>query len=188
MNIEVSLDGEVVDVLNNHVLDPANPDDLLTRINEGSRLVVAYDPLFEKGLPSPVTNAVLDNPTSGTSSVFVTRCALVGSCRSSLLVGGSRSTSVLTVCSGTTSRTAGRIRNSSRRTGSRLLGSWSHALLVAQRPVYSLLPSLEEPEWKRLKVGCLRRAPAHRGREEVGKGGGHPALGGGRARPEFFNW
>lgn len=59
VNLEVSLDGDVVDVLNNLILDPASPDDLFTRINDGSRILVAFDPLFEKGLPSPVTNAAL---------------------------------------------------------------------------------------------------------------------------------
>jgi hypothetical protein len=59
VNLELSYDGEVVESLDNLVMDDTSPNYLFTRINEGSRLVTAIDPLFEKELPAAVASAPL---------------------------------------------------------------------------------------------------------------------------------
>jgi hypothetical protein len=55
VNVETSLDGEVIDRLKNLVMDETSPNYLFDVINQQSRLIVAYDPLFETGLPTPIT-------------------------------------------------------------------------------------------------------------------------------------
>src|SRR4051812_11759686 len=52
VNLEVSLSGQVVEPLQNLVMAPEAPNDLFTAVNERSNLLVAFDPLFGKGLPS----------------------------------------------------------------------------------------------------------------------------------------
>lgn len=59
VNLELSLDGEVVETLANLVMDETNPNYLFDQINARSRLVVAYDPLFEKGLPAAQARTAL---------------------------------------------------------------------------------------------------------------------------------
>lgn len=59
VNLELSLDGEVVETLANLVMDAGNPNYLFDQINVRSRLVVAYDPLFEKGLPAAQARTAL---------------------------------------------------------------------------------------------------------------------------------
>jgi hypothetical protein len=51
VDIELALDGQVIETLSNLVMDSDSPDYLFDRINQGSKLVVATDPLFGKGLP-----------------------------------------------------------------------------------------------------------------------------------------
>jgi hypothetical protein len=51
VNLDVLLDGEVIESFNNLVMDEASPHYFFDRINEGSRVAVAVDPLFEAGLP-----------------------------------------------------------------------------------------------------------------------------------------
>lgn len=51
VSIDVLLDGEVQETLGNLVMDETSPNYLFDRINGQSRLIVAYDPLFAKGLP-----------------------------------------------------------------------------------------------------------------------------------------
>jgi hypothetical protein len=59
VNLRVLLDGEVVDVLDNLVMDPTSPNDLFTRINAQSRLVTATDPAFDTDLPKPIDQTSL---------------------------------------------------------------------------------------------------------------------------------
>lgn len=51
VNLDLFLNGELVEPLANLVMDETSPNYLFDNINRRSRLVVAYDPLFEKGLP-----------------------------------------------------------------------------------------------------------------------------------------
>jgi len=51
VNLDILLNGERVESLNNLIMDPTKPNYLFNQINMQSRLVVAYDPLFEKALP-----------------------------------------------------------------------------------------------------------------------------------------
>jgi hypothetical protein len=59
INVETSLGGVVVDRLKNLVMDETSPNYFFDVINESSRLVVAYDPLFETGLPSAIARTAL---------------------------------------------------------------------------------------------------------------------------------
>ena len=59
VNLDILLDGERVESLSNLVMDESNPNYLFGQINAQSRLVVAYDPLFEKGLPQALPKAPL---------------------------------------------------------------------------------------------------------------------------------
>jgi hypothetical protein len=61
VNLVTSLDGAVVDRLSNLVMDEESPSYFFDQINEGSRLVVAYDPLFEKGLPDAITETAFED-------------------------------------------------------------------------------------------------------------------------------
>lgn len=70
VNLQILLDGEVVDNLHNLVVDAADPNDLLAAINERSRLIVAVDPLFEKGLPAP--SAAVPLAAGGTRAAVAT--------------------------------------------------------------------------------------------------------------------
>ena len=53
-NLELALAGQVIETFNNLVMDEASPNYFFDRINKGSRVVTAIDPLFEAGLPEPV--------------------------------------------------------------------------------------------------------------------------------------
>jgi hypothetical protein len=59
VNLEVSLNGTVVETLQNLVMDPEDPNDLFTQVNERSNLLVAFDPVFGKGLPSAMSRTAL---------------------------------------------------------------------------------------------------------------------------------
>jgi hypothetical protein len=52
VNIDIYLSGVVVESFNGLVMDEESPNYLFDRINQGSRLVVAYDAGFEVGLPA----------------------------------------------------------------------------------------------------------------------------------------
>jgi hypothetical protein len=69
VNLEISLDGQVIETLNNLVLDEDSPDYLFDRINGRSRVVVAYDPHFAKALPSAL--AKTDLADSDARAAFV---------------------------------------------------------------------------------------------------------------------
>jgi len=58
-NLELLLDGNVVETLANLVMDEINPNYLFAQVNAQSRLVVAYDPLFEKELPATLARTAL---------------------------------------------------------------------------------------------------------------------------------
>jgi hypothetical protein len=61
VNLVTWLDGTVVDRLENLVMDEDSPSYFFDRVNEGSRIVVAYDPLFEKGLPDPIAETAFED-------------------------------------------------------------------------------------------------------------------------------
>ena len=61
VNLEVTLDGEVVDTLQNLVMDVESPNYLFDRVNGGSRVVVAVDPEFEAGLPDAIARTDLED-------------------------------------------------------------------------------------------------------------------------------
>lgn len=54
VNMDVSLNGTVVESHQNLVMDEESPSYFFDVINERSRVVVAFDPLFEKGLPNTI--------------------------------------------------------------------------------------------------------------------------------------
>ena len=51
VNLEVKLDGQVVETFNGLVTDDDSPDYFFDRVNNQSRAIIAVDPLFDKGLP-----------------------------------------------------------------------------------------------------------------------------------------
>lgn len=59
VNLEVTYNGEVVENHDNLVTDESSPDYFFDRINSRSRLLVAIDPLFEKGLPKEIDRTPL---------------------------------------------------------------------------------------------------------------------------------
>lgn len=59
VNLEVLLNGVVVETFKNLVMDETSPDYLFDRINAQSRLLVAVDPLFQKALPSALEKTAL---------------------------------------------------------------------------------------------------------------------------------
>lgn len=70
VNLETSLNGAVVDRLDNLVMDETSANYFFAAINERSRVLVAYDPLFETGLPSALTRTPLAD--SGERKAFAT--------------------------------------------------------------------------------------------------------------------
>jgi hypothetical protein len=68
VNLDVSLDGMPVDSIGNLVMDPFSPNYFFDRVNQQSRVLVAYDPLFEKGLPESVPKTAL--PDSDARAAF----------------------------------------------------------------------------------------------------------------------
>ena len=59
VNLDVSLDGVPLDTIGNLVMDPFSPNYFFDRVNDESRVLVAFDPLFEKGLPEAVPKTAL---------------------------------------------------------------------------------------------------------------------------------
>src|SRR3954453_12499026 len=59
VTLEVSYDGAVIEKLDNLVMDPTSPDDLFVKVNALSRVLVAIDPLFGKGLPAAITKGAV---------------------------------------------------------------------------------------------------------------------------------
>ncbi|MDB6062024.1 MAG: hypothetical protein JWM78_2127 [Verrucomicrobiaceae bacterium] len=54
VNLEILINGQTVEVLNNLVLNEDSPDYFFDRINNGSRILIAIDPLFQKALPATI--------------------------------------------------------------------------------------------------------------------------------------
>ena len=54
VDLEVRLGDEVVERIENVVADPDSPNDLFTKVNGQSRLVVAVDPVFGTDLPGTI--------------------------------------------------------------------------------------------------------------------------------------
>lgn len=54
VNVETSMGGVAIDRLDNLVMDEESPSYFFDAINERSRVLIAFDPLFEKGLPDAI--------------------------------------------------------------------------------------------------------------------------------------
>ena len=59
VDLEVLLDDEVVERIDNLVADPDSPNDLFTKVNATSRLIVAIDPVFATTLPGTIARTAL---------------------------------------------------------------------------------------------------------------------------------
>lgn len=59
VNLEVLLDGESIETLANLVMDEASPNYFFAQVNARSRVLVAIDPRFEKGLPVTTARTAL---------------------------------------------------------------------------------------------------------------------------------
>ena len=59
VNIDVSLNGSVVESHKNLVMDEESPSYFFDVVNERSRVLVAFDPQFEKGLPNAIAQTTL---------------------------------------------------------------------------------------------------------------------------------
>jgi len=70
VNLEISVEGEVVETIENLVMDASSDHYLFDRINASSRILVAVDPRMETALPSVLGSTVLD--TSGARAAFAT--------------------------------------------------------------------------------------------------------------------
>ena len=64
VNVETRLDGKTIETFNNLVMDETSPDYLFDRINSGSRVLVALDPLFQTALPASVARAAFADSDS----------------------------------------------------------------------------------------------------------------------------
>lgn len=64
VNLEVLFEGTVVETFNNLVSDEDSPNYFFDCINSQSRLLVAIDPVFQKGLPQAMPSAELDEADS----------------------------------------------------------------------------------------------------------------------------
>jgi hypothetical protein len=60
INLDVTIDGTPVESHQNLVMDEESPSYFFDVINERSRVLVAYDPLFEKSLPSTIGTTAFD--------------------------------------------------------------------------------------------------------------------------------
>jgi hypothetical protein len=70
VNLETSIDGTVVDRLQNLVMDELSPNYFFDAINERSRVLVAFDPLFLTALPKPIARTPLAD--AGERAAFAT--------------------------------------------------------------------------------------------------------------------
>lgn len=68
VNLEILQAGQVIEVFNSLVMDPYSPDYLFDRINAESQTVVAIDPLFEAGLPTPLARTPLSEAEAAPAS------------------------------------------------------------------------------------------------------------------------
>lgn len=59
VKFETLLDGQTIESLNGLVMDEESPDYLFDRINRQSRVLVAFDPLFQKTLPAAIAKTAL---------------------------------------------------------------------------------------------------------------------------------
>ena len=80
VDIELALDGQVIETLSNLVMDSDSPDYLFDRINQGSKLVVATDPLFGTALPVALARLTLTSlgPWQDTGVALVAAAAVAG--------------------------------------------------------------------------------------------------------------
>lgn len=60
VNLDIALDGEVVETLSNLVMDDSSPSYLFDQINFQSRLIVAYDAKFGKQLPANMAKTLFE--------------------------------------------------------------------------------------------------------------------------------
>ncbi len=80
VNLQILLNGDVVETLNNLVMDESSPSYLFDQINIQSRLVVAYDPAFGLDLPgaTPKTPLVNDVAKAATGALKVGNTDVIG--------------------------------------------------------------------------------------------------------------
>jgi hypothetical protein len=71
-NLEISLGGQVIETFNNLVMDERSPNYFFDRVNDGSAVVVAVDPLFEAELPSAFSEQTLAEEEARAASVLLT--------------------------------------------------------------------------------------------------------------------
>lgn len=64
INFETLLDGQSIETLNSLVMDEESPNYLFDRINRQSKVLVAFDPLFQKGLPATIAKIALTDVES----------------------------------------------------------------------------------------------------------------------------
>ncbi len=64
VNFETLLDGQTIESLNSLVMNETSPDYLFDRINGQSKVLVAFDPLFQKALPATIPKTALTDVES----------------------------------------------------------------------------------------------------------------------------
>ena len=75
VNLEIAVDGEVVETIGNLVMDVSSEHYLFDRVNAQSRVVVAVDPLMEQALPAVVGATALDTSGARASTAVLKRGA-----------------------------------------------------------------------------------------------------------------
>jgi hypothetical protein len=71
INLQVLLDGKEIEPINNLGLDELSPDYFFDKINRQSRVLVAYDPLFAKGLPADLPKTALTDADARAAFVLL---------------------------------------------------------------------------------------------------------------------
>jgi hypothetical protein len=64
VNVETFLDGVSIETFNNLVMDETDPNYFFDRINTASRVLVAFDPLFQTALPATLARTALADSDS----------------------------------------------------------------------------------------------------------------------------
>jgi hypothetical protein len=75
INLDVRLDGQVIETFKGLVTDEESPDYFFDRINRDSRTIIAVDPLFEKGLPLTISVTDLSDSDARAASAMLKAAA-----------------------------------------------------------------------------------------------------------------
>ena len=73
VDLEVRLGDEVVERIENVVADPDSPNDLFTKVNGQSRLVVAIDPVFGTDLPGTIAQTAFADADAAAATATLRR-------------------------------------------------------------------------------------------------------------------